>query len=167
MGDPFVICGTGHRPPKLGGYGDKARADLIDFARRTLMVTLEDHPHRDLKVISGMALGWDIALAQASVILGIPFIAAIPFVGQEKAWPQESQDFYNSVLALAEKKEIVCSGGYAPEKMLERNRWMVDNSSLVLALWDGSHGGTGHCVNYAKQQGKQIRQLWQFWREEH
>lgn len=37
---------------------------------------------------------------------------------------------------------------------------MVDNSNAVLALWNGSEGGTGNCVRYAKEKNKKIFQLW-------
>ena len=38
-------------------------------------------------VISGMALGWDQAVARATADLGIPWVAAITFEGQESKWP--------------------------------------------------------------------------------
>ena len=38
-----------------------------------------------------------------------------------------------------------------------RNRWMVDNSDLVLAVFDGKkEGGTWNCVKYAKSKNKEI-----------
>jgi hypothetical protein len=33
---------------------------------------------------------------------------------------------------------------------------MVDNSDLLIAVWDGSSGGTSNCVSYATIKGKQI-----------
>jgi len=44
--------------------------------------------------------------------------------------------------------------------MQTRNIWMVDNCDLVLALWDGSDGGTGNCIKYANKIGKPIVNLW-------
>ena len=52
----------------------------------------------------------------------------------------------------------VCSrGGYAGWKMNYRNTWMVDRADAVLAVWDGSSGGTANCVNYARTINKPIR----------
>ena len=31
-----------------------------------------------------------------------------------------------------------------------RNQWMVDNCELLIAVFDGTSGGTANCVNYAK-----------------
>lgn len=36
--------------------------------------------------------------------------------------------------------------------MLERNRFMINNSSLVIALFDGKNGGTKKTIDYAKEQ---------------
>jgi len=33
---------------------------------------------------------------------------------------------------------------------------MVDNCDKLVAVWDGTKGGTSHCVGYAKKQGKEI-----------
>ena len=150
----MIICGTGHRPDKLGGYGMAAGVKLVNLA----VDWLEEN--KPTKVISGMALGWDYALAAAAFDLDIPFIAAVPFKGQEKMWPKLSQDNYNVLLRAADEVIYVCEEGYAPWKMQVRNQWMVDNCDTVLALWDGKAGGTGNCIAYAKKVGKPIINLW-------
>ncbi len=40
--------------------------------------------------------------------------------------------------------------------MDKRNKWMVDNCDLLIAVWNGTSGGTANCVNYAKSINKQI-----------
>ena len=40
--------------------------------------------------------------------------------------------------------------------MIERNRYMVNNSSLMIALFSGQSGGTKSTIDYAKQQGIEI-----------
>ena len=45
---------------------------------------------------------------------------------------------------------------YYPAKMQKRNQYMVNSSDIVIAVWSGSKGGTGNCVNYAKMQKKEI-----------
>jgi uncharacterized phage-like protein YoqJ len=61
-----------------------------------------------------MALGWDLAFARASVELGIPLIAAVPFEGQEAMWSPESQAKYRALLAEAETVHVVSPGAYRP-----------------------------------------------------
>ena len=150
----MIVSGTGHRPNKLGGYSTEAFKNLCNLA---------DFIVKELKpdmVISGMALGWDQALAMAAILNNIPFTAAIPFQGQQNAWPDRSRMIYCNLLEKASKQVVVCDGGYAAWKMQRRNEWMVDNADKVIALWDGSDGGTANCVNYASKVGKEVINYW-------
>lgn len=151
----MIVCGTGHRPDKLGGYSHKVFYDLVDLAKVNFNVTKPDI------VISGMALGWDMALATAAYSFGIPFIAAIPFAGQEQRWSSEEKLRYYDLLAKSTSKVYTSKGGYSNYKFQIRNMWMVDNSDVVLALWDGSEGGTYNCVKYAEQKKKPIVNLYE------
>lgn len=153
----MIVAVTGHRPQKLGcGYGastvqDRVREELRGFLRNSSPDSFEG--------ISGMALGVDQWFAEICIELGIPFTAAIPFDGQENKWPLEAQTHYHEILARAAVRHIVCPGGYAPWKMQRRNEYMVDNCDVLLAVWDGSPGGTANCVKYAEQVGKYVWRL--------
>lgn len=150
----MIVAGTGHRPDKLGGYDSATTNRLHTLALEYLAFT------RPAKVISGMALGWDQALAWAAMDLAIPFIAAVPFEGQQRAWPEVSQLWYDDLIKYADEIVYVCEPGYAAWKMQVRNQWMVDNADFVVALWDGSAGGTGNCIKYCEKVGKPIDNLW-------
>jgi hypothetical protein len=67
----LIVAGTGHRPDKLGGYSDDAFNLLVKIAKHWLEM------NKPTRVISGMALGWDQALATAAVEVDIPFVAAV------------------------------------------------------------------------------------------
>lgn len=148
----MIIAATGHRPNKLGSewnhvgpYSDYIREKLQDYIAQ----------HKPSVMISGMALGVDTIWAELALVNKVPLIAAIPFVGQESRWPKEAQDRYNSILNNELVTiQIVCSPGYAPQKMQTRNEWMVDNSDRLVAVWNGSRGGTFNCVDYAVRQHK-------------
>jgi uncharacterized phage-like protein YoqJ len=139
----MIVAGTGHRPNKLGGFNNVAYLRLVAIAERWIR---NNNPS---KIISGMAQGWDQALAQAAVNCGIPFICALPFKGQENKWSYKSQRYYNKLLSKADEVIYVCDEGYEPYKMQIRNEWMVDNCDIVLAMWDGTTGGTLNCLKYA------------------
>jgi len=156
----MIIAGTGHRPDKLGGYSSDINLKLIDVVGPWL------EKNKPKKVISGMALGFDSALAEAALYLHIPLIVAIPFFGQETKWPKESQTKYNDILSNAVDKIYVCDQGYAPWKMQIRNEWMVDHCDILLALWNGSSGGTSNCIEYAKKKNKSIVNLWNDWHQD-
>jgi uncharacterized phage-like protein YoqJ len=106
--------------------------------------------------ISGMAQGVDLWAAHICTNIGIPFVAAIPFEGQEKMWPVSAQFAWKATLQLASEIVVVCPGGYSPQKMQRRNEYMVDRADVLLAVWDGTSGGTGNCVRYAEKKGKRI-----------
>ena len=44
--------------------------------------------------------------------------------------------------------------------MLRRNRYMVDRSSLLIAVYDGTPSGTAATVRRAEQQGIEVLPLW-------
>lgn len=148
----MIASFTGHRPNKLGGY-QIPNPTYTYIIQELNNILLKLKPE---KAISGMALGWDQWAAQTCIDLQIPFIAAIPFVGQEKIWPQSSIDIYNVLLQKAIEQVIVCEGGYAAWKMQKRNEWMVDRSDIVIACFDGTNGGTANCIRYAKEKNKEL-----------
>lgn len=150
----MIVSGTGHRPNKLGGYSDENLERLKNIALNYLKDKKVE------KVISGMALGWDTALALAALELEIPLECAVPFEGQESKWVKKSRDLYNDILSKADEVTYVCDGGYAAWKMQVRNKYMVDNSDLLLAMFNGTSGGTKNCVDYANETKTEVVNLY-------
>jgi uncharacterized phage-like protein YoqJ len=148
----MIVAFTGHRPTKVGGY--KIPNPMYSFVRTEIeRILTELKPN---KAISGVALGVDQWAAEVCITLDIPFVAAVPFRGQELYWPKESQIKYCDLLGQADKIEYVSQGGFASWKMQARNVWMVDNSDILIAVFDGSNGGTKNCFDYATAKGKKI-----------
>lgn len=151
-GGGVVVAMTGHRPNKLFGYDlsdsrydalrDRLNAELDDLGATTL--------------ITGMALGFDQLACEVALERGMHVVAAVPFVGQEGKWPPASRQHYNELLDKVDEVVVVSEGGYTREAMQKRNEWMVDHADAVVACWDGTPGGTGNCVQYARHQDKEI-----------
>lgn len=150
----MIICGTGHRPDKLGGYDRETFYMGASLATKYLSGTGN-------RVISGGALGWDQMLAQAALDLNVPLTLALPFPDFYSKWPKSSQDYLELLVSQADEVKYVCAEGYAPWKMQQRNEWMVDKADKVVALWNGTSGGTSNCVKYAEKVGKPIVNLWE------
>lgn len=148
----MIVAFTGHRPDKIGGY-KLPNPTYIHICQQIDKALRELKPE---KVITGMALGIDQWAAMIAYKLKIPFLAAIPFENQESKWPQSSQDTFKLLRKLATEEVIVSPGGYAASKMQVRNEWMVDHCDKLIAVWDGSKGGTGNCVEYARSIKKDI-----------
>ena len=152
----MIVAVTGHRPNKLNNEYSMNGQLSTKIYRELEKLIKELKP---TKMISGMALGVDIIFANLAINKKIPLIAAIPFIGQESKWPLQSQGIYNKILSLSTEKKIVSTGGYANYKMQVRNKYMVDRCDLLIAVWDGTEGGTYNCVNYAIDRGKPIRRI--------
>jgi uncharacterized phage-like protein YoqJ len=151
----FVCAGTGHRPSKLGGYGQEVFKGLVGLALSAI------HSRGYTRIISGMALGWDQALAAAAIQLKIPFIAAVPCHNYHVKWPNSSVSQYQSLLKQCSEVVIVTHAPYQPHYLQLRNQWMVDRADEILALFDGEkQGGTWNCIRYAMEKGKPIHNLW-------
>lgn len=152
----LIIGVTGHRPNKLWGY------NLNETHYQNVAKALENLTNQlDARgIITGMALGFDQLCAQVAIRnKNVRSIAAIPCEGQERTWPQQSQNLYHDLLSKMDDKALVSSGSYAPEKMHRRNQWIVDHADVMVALWDGTPGGTGHCVHSAEIANKPIFRL--------
>lgn len=150
----MILAVTGHRPSKLGGHKAHVYRSLRNLARESLK---ELEPEL---VLTGMALGWDMAIADACVELEIPFDAYIPCRDQEKIWPANSQRHYYDLICAAHRVVYVSQAAYSPRLMMLRNCRMVEAASHLLALWNGSKGGTAHCVGYATEKHVPVTNHW-------
>lgn len=146
-----ALAFTGHRPHKLGGYrqDNPQKSWVKDVIKH--VITKIVFPER---IIVGGALGVDTWAAEVAYELRVPFILAAPFKGQESLWPEASREYYQRMLHYAAEVVVVSPGGYSAAKMDVRNRWMIDNGEWVCAIWDGTSGGTGNAVNYARKAHK-------------
>lgn len=162
-GSPVVVAFTGHRPDKLGGYrGDspvarRVRQALVQIVLRTV------RKYPGAVFVCGMALGVDQWAAEAVLAArerGLPcrLEAVVPFEGQQDRWPRPAREHYLRLLERADLVHVLWYGpvhshGQARRLLLARNRWMVERASVLLAVWDGSPGGTGHTVRLALERG--------------
>lgn len=153
----MIVAGTGHR--LQGVYHGRTKRELRWYARESIVAWQPD------LVISGMALGWDQAVALAAIDLGLPFMAILPFEGMESRWEPDTRAEFKWIRERA-ASELVMRPAYCPESYDERNEAMVDRADVMLALWDGRKGGgTFNCLRYAVGQRKRIVQLWQGWQD--
>lgn len=154
-----IVVATGHRPDKCGGFTTPARLLLKQIAIDWLAAL---NPRG---AVSGMALGWDTAIVEACLHLGLPYVACIPFPGQESQWPSSSRRIYHEYLRKAANVIVCSSGPYSRYKMQIRNERMIDmaleygpgsNNSILLAMWNGTSGGTENCLLYARTRMETI-----------
>lgn len=152
-----TCCFTGHRPDKLPWGLDENSAECRKL-RIEIAIQLEAlHSAGIAHFISGMALGCDLLFAEAVLAMreeydDVTLEAAIPCDSQANSWPEEQKERYNAILSSCDTVTFV-QHQYTPGCMLRRNRYMVDNSSVLLACFNGSSGGTMNTLLYARRQG--------------
>ena len=110
--------------------------------------------------ITGMALGTDILCAKIVLKLkkkhDIKLECAIPCLNQTERWTNSDKKNYEIIINQADIKTYVSDKKYYNGCMQKRNRYMVDNSSLIIAHFNGSTGGTKQTIDYAKSKNKKI-----------
>lgn len=153
-------CFTGHRPQKLSWGLDEEHPDCI-----SLKSILKEQIERMIEkgvctFITGMAIGTDIWAAEIVLDLKrayphIQLIAAIPHEGQERSWSEKYKARYAVIRANA-NQEFVLHEHYTRSCMHERNRYMVDNSAHMIAVFNGEKGGSKETIDYAKRKGLEI-----------
>ncbi|WP_373262236.1 DUF488 family protein, N3 subclade [Hungatella hathewayi] len=152
-----IISVTGHRPNKLFGYDmNNNNYTLMKNYFKKILIEKEC-----TKAVSGMALGVDQVYAEAAVELkkegyDIKLIAAIPCQNHPCKWPNQAQEHYHDLLKNADKITLVSDISYNPYLMQVRNEYMVNISNEIIAVWDGTKGGTGNCVKYAESINRPI-----------
>lgn len=152
---------TGHRPKSFPwGYDETAtNCVLLKRVLEEQITALVDKGVTEF--LSGMALGTDLWSAQIVLELRetnptIKLCCALPCENQDAKWPVQAQVQYHSILEKA--NDVVYVGRkYHRDCMLDRNRYMVDVSSILLAVYDGTYrSGTGMTVRYARSKQRKI-----------
>ncbi len=155
-------CFTGHRPSKLSwGYNEEDSECLR--LKTKLRKVIEGKIKEGVRIFyTGMAQGVDIWAAEAVLLLreiypnnGIRLIAVIPHEEQAKYWSKEYQDRYFKILAVVDEK-IILYPHYTRSCMHERNRYMVERSKYLIAVFGGEQGGTSSTIDYARKRGLEI-----------
>lgn len=159
-----ITCSfSGYRPEKLPwGYNENdprclKLKDKLDDVLRAVYLSGIRH------FICGMALGSDMLFCEAVLQLkdeypDITLEAALPCEDQASRWNEANRSRYFQLVSQCDKETYI-SRRYTPDCMLRRNKYMVDSSSVLIAVYDGRFGGTMHTVGYAETNGLEIIQI--------
>lgn len=152
---------TGHRPKSFPWKYNEAAPECV-LLKDVLTAQIMKLADRGVtEFLSGMALGVDLWSAQ--IVLGLqekyPAIrlhCILPCEGQEAKWPAAAQEQYYAILKQA-SNVVYVSRKYTSNCMLERNHYLVNHASILLAVYNGTQrSGTGATVRYAQKQGREI-----------
>ncbi len=107
--------------------------------------------------LSGMALGVDTDAVKVWIEMagkGPAVVAVVPFPGQESRWPKPSRTLYQELLrdwvvgTVYVSKVPPKDDAEARRMMLARDEWLCCAADEMIAVYDGSSGGTAHTYSY-------------------
>ena len=154
---------TGHRAAKLPWKDDEEDPRCLAL-KRCLFGSVEAMYFSGVRrFISGMSTGADFYFCDAVLELretrdDILLEAAIPCPEQSRSWSAENRRRYQRLLEQCDRQTLIAPH-YSRYCMIQRNRYMVDASGWLIAVYNGSPGGTRSTLLYAMRQGLQIVQL--------
>ena len=147
MNKENTCCFTGYREFEITEKEIRNRAHVsILFAMHSKGIT---------HFICGGATGFDMIAVEIIMELkkknNITLEIALPFKEQDKYYSKEQKQRFAQILKNADKITILSeTNGRA--SYAKRNRYMVDNSSLVIGLFDGRQSGANlSMLLYAQQ----------------
>ena len=144
---------TGHGPEHLQLTEAQVKEWLEEQIERAA-----DEGYTDF--ITGMQRGVDLLAAEAVLKLidkdrQIRLIAACAFRGMEEDWDPYWQERYYYVLS---RSELVYYISDHPDRrpFLDRNHWMVDRASRLIAVCSNAPGDTKETIEYARKKNLDI-----------
>ena len=152
-----TCCFTGHRPEKCKGKEEYIREQLATAIQKAINDGVDTF-------ITGMAPGVDIwgaeeVLKTKHAYDGIKLVCAVPFQGVEKNRASEQQRVFADILNKADDVRYICRK-YRRWCFHARDEWMVDHAARVIAVFNGTHGGTEFTINYAKKLNRDITMIY-------
>jgi len=152
---------TGHRPKKFPwGYKETdSRCIVLKKELAAQIAKLVDAGYTDF--FSGMAEGTDTWAALAVLAMKkenptLKLHCVLPCEGQADKWSASAREVYFSILEQADSVVYV-SRAYSKDCMLKRNRYLVDHTACLLAVYNGEwRGGTAMTVRYAQKMRREI-----------
>ena len=159
---PSKSCAfSGHRPQKFLWRYDEADSRCVAL-KAVLMEQIRLLADAGVtQFLSGMAEAVDtwsalcvLALREENPALKLHCI--LPCREQADKWTASSRDLYRSILERADSIVYV-SRTYHKNCMLDRNRFLVEHASTLLAVYNGERrGGTAAAMRYAQKLGREI-----------
>lgn len=148
-----TCCFTGHRPDKCVGTEEAIRGRLLEKIREFMNRGYDTF-------ITGMAMGVDTWAAEEVLKIkeespAVRLVCAVPFLGVERNRTEEQQKSFRAILEKADIVEYICPKGFR-RSFPARDKWMVDHASGVIAVFNGTHGGTEYTIRYAREKERLV-----------
>ena len=154
---------SGYRPEKLPWGENESDERCRELKRRLFHISEALYESGYRHFMCGMARGCDIYFCEALLTLRdiyheVTIEAVLPCPEQAEKWSSEWRARYFVLIGYCDRETLI-STRYTRDCMQRRNRYMVDNSALIITVYDGLSGGTKTTRKYAALQGLEIVDL--------
>lgn len=151
---------TGHRPEKLPWGEDELDPRCLEIKAKLATAVETAYEAGCRHFLCGMARGADFYFCDAVLELrerrsGVTLEAVIPCEEQAARWSERERERWFSLVERCDG-ETMLQHHYDKGCMLRRNRYLVDHSSMLIAVYDGMLGGTMYTISYAMKQGLEL-----------
>ncbi len=157
MDREHTCCFTGHRPDKLPWHTDESDPRCTALQQAVYGALERAYEAGCRHFICGMARGCDLYFCRQALTLrdkypDVTVEAAIPCQSQTDSWPRQEREQHAALLDQCNFETMV-QHHYDRGCMMRRNRYMVDRSCRIIAVYDGiPKGGTASTLAYAMKQ---------------
>ena len=116
------------------------------------------------KFLAGGAIGFD-TLAACEVIRfkmshsDVSLVLVLPCENQSERWSHSQKEMYNYVISNSDEVVFI-SERYTPCCMRERNKYLAENSDILISYVARSNSGSAQTVRMAKERGKEIHNIY-------
>lgn len=132
------------------GHRYLANTETVAFVAATCLGILREQQaeHKNISALSALAEGSDTLFAEAAVALNIRLEIVRPFEEYATDFTDPStRQRYERLRSVAYSETRLAHASRSDAAYIAAMHWIVDNSSLLVAVWDGSpargSGGTG------------------------
>lgn len=165
MTNENIVSFTGYRRSKIiSTQPFTSEGDIFEEISARLETTIKALYLRGCRTfISGMSEGFDLLAAQAVLKIreeakDIRLVLAIPFNKQDERYSDEDRRLYYEIYAAADEIKIIAEE-YHERVFLDRNDYMLENSSILVSYYNGLRGGTMYTYNRAIRAEMEIINL--------
>lgn len=156
----ITCCFSGPRPKNYPRGSDQACEEKI---AEKLKIAVQEAIGRGYRhFISGMAASIDLLAAKIVLQMrenmpdkGITLEAAVPFPDQPRRWKEKTKLEYENILLRCDKVQSIADM-FSVAAYQERDLYMVERSSLLIAVPGKPNGGTARTIAYAKKLNREI-----------
>ena len=146
---------VGHRylgSPAVSAFVARQCSAILKHAQAT---------HNNVMALSALAEGSDTLFAEAALTLDIPLEIVRPFEAYAGDFTSESARLRHERLCAAARSEVQLPYVHRSDDAYRAAMgWIVTNTDVLVAVWDGRPAEVGGATGYAIEQANRLHHPW-------